>query len=199
MLIIALIFNNLKSIFLDERMTRGIGFFNIGRFSKISLTVIFISVICYIPSVDAYQTSTKYEPVYGVDEEYKTHLQVVIRDKNNQLISVSESTATIRFHTYLPNGDPVPQWIPIALDRVLMKNYQSVTVDDKQYEKTEFKVVYENSISEFPSADSFLDLCMNLEVYGPTCVTSFVATLPMIILEKGDIVTYQWTVLRIIS
>ena len=192
-------------------MARRIGFiaFNMKRFSKISLTIIFISVICYIPSVDAQpseacwtqngvvqcQTATKYAPIDD-DEEYNAHIQMVIRDKNNQLISVTESTATYRLDTYLPNNDPVPRWISVALDRALTKNYQSVTVDDKQYEKVEFVLTWENSISEFPSADSFLDLCMNLEVHGPTCVRSFVATMPMIFVEEGDVITQQWTVLR---
>ena len=192
-------------------MTRRIGFiaFNMKRFSKISLTIIFISVICYIPSVDAQpsqacwtqngviqcQTATKYAPIYD-DEEYNVHLQMVIRDKNNQLVSVVESTAIYRLDTYLPNNDPIPQWISVAFDRVLMENYQSVTVDDKQYEKVEFMLVYENSISEFPSADAFLDLCMNLQVHGPTCVRSFVATMPMIFVEEENVITRQWTILR---
>ena len=192
-------------------MDRKIGFitFNMKRFSKISLTIIFISVICYIPSVDAQpsqacwtqngvvqcQTATRYAPIYD-DEEYSVHLQAMIRDKNNQLVSVVESTAIYRLDTYLPNNDPIPQWISVALDRALTKNYQSVTVDGKQYEKVEFMLTYENSISEFPSADLFLDLCMNIQVHGPTCVRSFVATMPMIFVEEGDVITQQWTILR---
>ena len=62
-------------------------------FSKISLIVVFISIICYIPSVDADETVTEYESVYGAEEEYKVHLQVVVHDKNNQLIYVAETTA----------------------------------------------------------------------------------------------------------
>jgi hypothetical protein len=93
------------------------------RFSKISLTIIFISIICYIPSVDADETVTEYELVYGAEEEYKVHLQVVVRDKNSQLIYVAETTAVNPWDTYLPNGDPVPQWTSVAVDHVLMKNY----------------------------------------------------------------------------
>jgi hypothetical protein len=166
------------------------------KFSKISLTIIFISIICYIPSVDADEPVTEYESVYGAEEEYKVHLQVIVRDKNSQLIYVAETTVVNPLYTYLPNGDPVPQWTSVAVDRVLMKNYQSVTIDDKQYERADFKLVYTNSISEFPSADSFLGICMDIEVHGPTCIKSFVAMLPMVILEDGDVTTHQWTVLR---
>ena len=75
------------------------------RFSKISLIIIFSLVICYIPSVDANQTATKYDSEYTSDKEYEVHVQIVIRDKNNQLVAVAESTSVERFQTYLPNGD----------------------------------------------------------------------------------------------
>ena len=166
------------------------------RFSKISLTIIFFSIICYIPSVDADETVTEYESVYGAEEEYKVHLQVVVHDKNNQLIYVAETTAAHPWDTYLPNGDPAPQWRSVAIDHALMENYQSVTIDDKQYERVDFKLVQTNSISELPSARFLLGICMDIEVYGPTCIKSFVAVLPMVILEDGDVTTQQWTILR---
>ena len=81
--------------------------------SKISLIIIFISLIGYIQPVDANHFNT----LLGYhDEIYKIHLQTIIRDKDNQLVSVIESTATNRLPTYLPDGVPVPQLIDAMID-----------------------------------------------------------------------------------
>ena len=168
------------------------------RFSKISLIVIFIPIICYVQSVDADQTTTM--SGYYVDEEYKVHLQTVVHDKNNQLISVAESTNIKRFQTYLPNGVLEPQWIDTMFNSALIENYQSVIIDGKKYEKIQYQITIENNTSEIiPASDSFLELCANLEVHGPTCILSFGTTTPMLFLQEGDVVTNQWTILRIIS
>ena len=181
------------------------------RFSKISLIIIFILVICYIPSVDADQTVTRYDSEYTSDKEYEVHVQIVIRDKNNQLVAVAESTSVERFQTYLPNGDHVPQWIDMTFDRILMENYQSVIIDDEKYEKVQFTLFsfYEKyrldhfghtpTGTELPVSDQFLKLCADLQVHGPTCITSFVAKAPMYFLQEDYVMTHQWTLLRIIS
>ena len=168
------------------------------RFSKISLIVIFISIIYYIQSVDADQTTTM--SGYHGDEEYKVHLQKVVRDKNNQLIYVAESTGIERFQTYLPNGILEPQWIDTIFDRTLMENYQSVIIYGKKYEKVQYQLTFENNFSKIiPVSDSFLKLCANLEVHGSTCIISFVAKVPMLFVQEDDVVTDQWTILRIVS
>jgi hypothetical protein len=181
------------------------------RFSKISLIIIFILVICYIPSVDADQTATSYGPEYTSDKEYEVHVQIVIRDKNNQLVAVAESTSVEHFQTYLPNGDQVPQWIDMTFDRILMENYQSVIINDEKYEKVQFSLssLYEKyrldhfshipTGTELPVSDQFLKLCNVLQVHGHTCITSFVAKAPMYFLQEDYVMTQQWTLLRIIS
>ena len=181
------------------------------RFSKISLIIIFVLVICYIPSVDADQNIARYDPKYTSDKEYEVHLQIVIRDKNDQLTAVAETVFAERFQTYLPNGDHVPQWIDMIFDRALTKNYQSVIIEDKKYEKVQITLLsfYEKYRldrfshapmgTELPVADSFLKLCADLELYGPTCIISFAAKAPMFYLQEGDVMTHQWTLFRIVS
>jgi len=181
------------------------------RFSEISLIIISILVICYIPSVDADQTATRYGSEYTSDKEYEVHVQIMIRDKNDQLVAVAESTSVERFQTYLPNGAQVPQWIDMIFDRTLMENYQSVIIDDEKYEKVQFTLFsfyekyrldkYSNIPmgTELPASDQFLKLCADLEVYGPTCIPSFVAKAPMFFLQEDYVMTQQWTLLRIIS
>ena len=168
--------------------------------SKISLIIIFISLIGYIQPVDANHFNT----LLGYhDEIYKIHLQTIIRDKDNQLVSVIESTATNRLPTYLPDGVPVPQLIDAMIDLELMKNHQIVIIDDKKYEKVQWVLetsanVWLDQGMETP-ADSYLELCADFKGYGYTCVPSFEAMTAQYFLERDFVVTDQWTVLRIIS
>tara|TARA_B100000470_G_C19661482_1_gene333299 strand:- start:111 stop:629 length:519 start_codon:yes stop_codon:yes gene_type:complete len=169
-------------------------------FSKISLIVVFISIICYIPSVDADQTITKYDTDYGVDQEYRVHVQTMIHDKNGQLISVAETPTAKRLQTYLPNGDHVPQWIDIIFDRTLMENYQTVIIDGKKYEKAQYQIGFVNKQPEMPVSDSYMSLCATIgSDREHTCIMSFVTTVPMMILQEGDVIIEQWTILKIIS
>ena len=71
----------------------------------------------------------------------------MVRDKNNQLIYVAESTGIERFQTYLPNGILEPQWIDTIFDRTLMENYQSVIIYGKKYEKVQYQLTFENNFS----------------------------------------------------
>ena len=168
--------------------------------SKISLIIIFISLIGYIQPAAANHFNT----LLGYhDEVYKIHLQTIIRDKDNQLVSVIESTATNRLPTYLPDGVPVPQLIDTMIDLELMKNHQIVIIDDKKYEKVQW--VLETPANVYlaqgvtVSSETFLELCADVQGYGYTCIPSFDAMVAQAFLIEGDVVTDQWTVLRLVS
>ena len=92
----------------------------------ICITVIFISLIGFIQPVDASITTTPLG--YPGDQEYKAYLQVVVRDKNNQLASVTESTNTWKVPTFFPNGDPAPLWIDTVFYNTLKENYQTQNI-----------------------------------------------------------------------
>ena len=170
------------------------------RFSKILIILIITSLIGSIQSVGADHTTA----LIGYDDkEYMIYLQTVIRDKNDQLVSIRESTTTQILPTYLPNGVPVQQLINAMIDRELMKNYQTVIVDDEKYEKVQWTVdipadPFLAQGFETP-AKPILDLCIDLEGYGYTCVPAFEARTAQAFLAEGDVITDQWTVLRIIS
>ena len=170
----------------------------------ICITVIFISLIGFIQPVYANTTTTPlgYEwlgitttPLgYPGDQEYKAYLQVVVRDKNNQLASVAESISIWRVPTFFPDDKPAPLWINTVFYKTLKKNYQTVIIDGTQYEKVEYYITYEST-----RADSYLWLCANIQPYGEICMKSFYARAPIILLEEGDVLTEKWTILRNIS
>ena len=170
----------------------------------ICIVVVFISLIGFIQPVYANTTTIPlgYEwfgilttPLgYPGDQEYKAHLQVVVRDKNNQLASVTESVNTWRVPTFFPDDEPAPLWINTVFYNTIKKNYQTVVVDGTQYEKVEYYNTYEST-----RADSYLWLCANVQPYGEICNKSFYARAPIISLEEGDVLTEKWTILRNIS
>ena len=167
----------------------------------ICITVIFISLIGFIQPVDAMHLDLSQEILltttplgYTGDQEYKAYLQVVVRDNNNQLVSVTESINTWRVPTFFPNDEPAPLWINTVFYYTLEKNYQTVIIDGTKYEKVEYYNTYEST-----RADSYLWLCANVQPYGEICMKSFYARAPMISLEEGDVLTEKWTILKNIS
>ena len=158
----------------------------------ICITVIFISLISFIQPVDASITTTPLG--YPGDQEYKAYLQVVVRDKNNQLASVTESINTWKVPTFFPNGEPAPLWINTVFYNKLEKNYQTAIIDGTKYEKVEYYLTFETN-----RADSHLWLCANVQVHGEICMKSFYARASMILLEEGDVLTEKWTILRNVS
>ena len=174
------------------------------NFLGICTIVIFISLIGFIQPVSASTTTTQLEdpwqiitttPLgYSGEQEYKAYLQTVVRDKNNQLVSVTESINTWRVPTLFPDDKPAPLWINTVFQNTLKKNYQTVIIDGTQYAKVEYYHTYEST-----RADSYLWLCAIIQPYGEICMKSFYARAPMISLEEGEVLTEKWTILRNIS
>ena len=183
-------------------------------FLGICIIVVFISLIGFIQPVDAgtitpgdqesmayWKTSARTSDFafttplgYPGDQEYKAYLQVVVRDKNNQLASVTESINTWKVPTFFPDGKPAPFWMNTVFYYTLKENYQTVIIDGTKYEKVEYSKTFEKS-----QADSYLWICANVEVYGEICMKSFYARAPLVWLEEGDVLTEKWTILRNVS
>ena len=167
----------------------------------ICIIVVFISLIGFIQPVYSTHLDLSQEILltttplgYPGDQEYKAYLQVVVRDKNDQLASVTESINTWRVPTLFPDDKPAPLWMNTVFYNTLKKNYQTVIIDGTQYEKVEYYITYEST-----RADSYLWLCANVQPYGEICMKSFYARSPMISLEEGEVLTEKWTILRNIS
>ena len=122
------------------------------------------------------------------DSEFKVHLQVVVRDSQGQLVSVTEST----------NGYYVPHDVTDeAFDRNFGKK-EIVTVDDIKYEKVQY--IVKDRHYKVPYKLMFFIPAVIEVSYGAETVTVeafiFQAFVPLVYLEDDDVVDTQWTIFR---
>ena len=165
------------------------------KFAMVMLGAIFITLIASsFQSLDAQNENDV------MNSEYKIHLQVTVRDANEQLVSVIESTNTKIFPTYLPDGKLVEGFIDYMFDRELQNDYQVITIDGMKYEK----VVWTSPIPETDpgmtvTSTSQLSICVQFEEYGEMCIPSFGANLDQIYLDASFTTIDKWTVLRVMN
>ena len=199
------------------------------RFTKILLGVIFVALIAgSVQSV----TADHLEPGQGIfvddaevnlatteDSNYQVYLQMVLRNGDDQLINVTESTA---------NGSFIPHKITDHVFDTLMGEKEIITIDNIKYEKVQyifsptleqrfiglypiFSAITLEFISE-PGPQSIklyeesqdysiwkMHYCAEFEGHGYHCVPIFQVLVPTMTLEPSDVVTHQWTILRELS
>jgi hypothetical protein len=165
------------------------------KFAMVMLGVIFVTLI-----VSSFQSLAAQNENDVMNSEYKIHLQVVVRDTNEQLVSVIESTNTKIFPTYLPDGTLVEGFIDYMFDRELQNDYQVITIDGTKYEK----VVWTTPIQETDpgmtvTTTSQLDICGTFEGYGEMCIPSLGASFSWIDLDLSFTTIDKWTVLRVMN
>ena len=105
------------------------------KFAIVMLGAIFVTLI-----VSSFQSLAAQNENDVMNSEYKIHLQIVVRDTNEQLVSVIESTNTKTLPTYLPDGTLVEGFIDYIFNQELQNNYQVITIDSTKYEKVVFRV-----------------------------------------------------------
>ena len=140
-----------------------------------------------IQEVLAQDITDIFEPVPIKNSEYQFHLQVVLRDADGGLISVTEST----------NGYYIPHDVT---DKVFDNDFgekEIVVVDDIKYEKVQFREEYN------------LDLPLKLMFFIPIVIevsdgsktmlvdaNIFQAFVPLVYLEEDYVINTQWTIFR---
>jgi len=153
------------------------------------------------------------------DSNYQVYLQMVLRNGDDQLINVTESTA---------NGSFIPHKITDHVFDTLMGEKEIITIDNIKYEKVQyifsptleqrflglypiFSAITLEFISE-PGPQSIklyeesqdysiwkIHYCAEFEGHGYHCVPIFQVLVPTMTLEPSDVVTHQWTILRELS
>ena len=127
------------------------------------------------------------EPVSIKNSEYQFHLQVVLRDADDRLISVIETT----------NGYYIPHSITDEAFDYYFGKKEIVVVDNTKYEKVQYSEKYS---LDLPLKLMFF-IPANLEVsYGSeiTIVDAniFQAFVPLVYLEDNTVINTQCTILR---
>ena len=161
----------------------------------VMLGAIFVTLI-----VSSFQSLAAQNENDVMNSEYKIHLQVVVRDTNEQLVSVIESTNTKIFPTYLPDGTLVEGFIDYMFDRELQNDYQVITIDGTKYEKVVWSTpIQETDPGMIVVTTTQLDICGTFEVYGEMCIASLGASFSWIDLDLSFTTIDKWTVLRVMN
>ena len=152
------------------------------------------------------------------DSNFEIYLQLIIRNENNQLINVTESTA---------NAAYIPHRITDHVFDTLMGEKEIITIDNIKYEKVRYTytptlehrfmglypIFSENYNLEFESTPEArekmhehkdfamwkIHYCGTFEGHGFQCIPVFQDLVPTMTLEPHDVVTHQWTILRILN
>ena len=191
-------------------------------------SVIFIILIgCSVQSVVAdhlepgdgiYKDYGDVNIVTTIDSEWQVNLQTILRTGDGQLINVTESTA---------NAAYIPHRITDHVFDTLMGEKEIVTIDNIKYEKVQYTytpalehrfmglypIFSENYDLEFESTPEAreqmhkqkdfsmwkIHYCATFEGHGFSCIPIFQDLVPTMTLEEHDVITHQWTILRMLN
>ena len=193
----------------------------------ILFSIVFVALIaCSVQSVTAdhlepgqgiYVNDGTVNLVVSTDTKFQVYLQAVIRNVDGQLINVTESTTT---------GAYIPHKITDDVFDTLMGEKEIVTIDDIKYEKVQYTYaptleqrfiglypIYTEISLEFTyEEDSLTKLhrdkdyslwkihhCATFKGHDYDCIPVFQVLVPTMTLQTGDVVTQQWTILRILN
>ena len=152
------------------------------------------------------------------DSEWRVNLQTILRTGDGQLINVTESTT---------NAAYTPHKITDHVFDTLMGEKEIVTIDDIKYEKVQYTytpTLEHRFMGIYPIFSEYYDLefestpeareqmneqkdfamwkihyCATFEGHGFSCLPIFQDLVPTMTLEKHDVITHQWTILRILN
>ena len=178
------------------------------KFTKMLLSIIFVILIASsIQSVTADDSALLgFDIIPTKDSEFQVHLQVVIRDSQGQLVSVTESTnglTTVALPGKMIVGIVIvdnKQVITNLTDNVFNKKVEKeiITVDDIKYEKVQY--IVNDRHYRVPMKLMFFIPAVIEVSYGSETVTVeafiFQAFVPLVYLEEDDVVDTQWTIFR---
>jgi hypothetical protein len=158
------------------------------NFSKVMLIPIFTALIVgSVQPVLADDITDLFKPVPIKNSEYQFHLQVVLRDVDGRLISVTEAT----------NGYYVPHDVT---DEAFDHNFgekEIVTVDNIMYEKVQFTEKYSLDLPE--KLMFFIPAVIEVSYGLETVIVDayiFQAFVPLVYLEEDNVINTQWTIFR---
>ena len=152
------------------------------------------------------------------DSEWLVNLQLIIRTGDGQLINVTESTG---------NASYIPHKITDHVFDDLLGEKEIVTIDNIKYEKVQYTftpTLEHRFMGLYPIFSEYYDLefestpeareqmhkqkdysmwkihyCATFEGHGFSCIPIFQDLVPTMTLEEHDVVTHQWTILRILN
>ena len=152
------------------------------------------------------------------DSEWRVNLQTILRTGDGQLINITESTAGAAY---------IPHKITEHVFDTLMGEKEIVTIDDTKYEKVQYTytpTLEHRFMGLYPIFSEYYDLefkstpeareqmneqkdfsmwkihyCSTFEGHGFSCIPIFQDLVPNMTLDEHDVITHQWTILRMLN
>jgi len=153
--------------------------------------VFIVLIACSVQPVLAYDVTDMFKPVPIKGSEYQFHLQVILRDSDGRLMSVTESTNGY----YIPH-DITDEGFDNCFGANICKK-EIVAIDNKKYEKVQFTDKYS---LETRSTLMFLIIAELSIIDGNEIVMVdapiFQAFVPLVHLEDDNVIYTQWTIFR---
>ena len=166
--------------------------FYMKNFSKVMLSIIFTALIVgSVQPVLADDITDIFKLVPIKNSEYQFHVQVVLRDADGGLISVTEAT----------NGYYLPYDVTDEAFDYDFGKKEIVTVDNIKYEKVQYAEKYSLDFTEFFSS-VFIAAFIEVSNGSETVIVDayiFQAFVPLVYLEEGDVLNTQWTIFRMLN
>jgi len=176
------------------------------KFSKVMLIAIFtVLITCSVQPVFAQDITDVLKPVSIKDAEYQFHLQMVLRDSDGRLISVTEST----------NGYYIPHAVTDEAFDYHFGKKEIVVVDNIKYEKVQYREKYSLDFNDVWNEDRdqllvpkitkfmiFIPAILEVSYGSEIKIVDayiFQAFIPLVYLAEGDEVNTQWTIFRILN
>ena len=160
----------------------------VDKFFKIMLISVFIALIAgSMQDVFAVDMTDIFKPVPIKNSEYQFHLQVVLRDADGGLISITEST----------NGYYIPHDVT---DQIFDNDFgkkEIIIVNNIKYEKVKFTEQY--SLDLPYKLMFFIPIAIEVNDGSKTVIVDaniFQAFVPLVYLEADYVIETQWTILR---
>ena len=134
------------------------------------------------------------KPVSIKNSEYQFHLQAVLRDTDDRLISVTEAT-----NGYYISHEITDESFDKCFGANICKK-EIVVIDNKKYEKVQYTQKYslENRSAVMFIIVAKLTVTDGYEIKNVNAPI-FQAFVPLVWLEKNDVVNTQWTIFRMLN
>ena len=165
----------------------------------IAYPVQFVAADHLEPGIGIYKDETTVNIIPIRDSKYQIYLQVEVRNAQGQLVGIFEGT----------HGNIIPHKITdLTFDEKLGEK-EIVTIDNIKYEKAMYrgtldvKQMLSNNSGHVVSPHFFglwkIDLCGGVDGHKSRCIAVFQANTSQVPITVEDVVTNQWTILRIIN
>ena len=130
------------------------------------------------------------------DSKWLIHLQIVVRDTQDQLVSVTEVT----------HGSYIPHEVSDYIFDEYLGEKEIINIGKVSYEKAE--LIETKNVKEVPFRTSFEDMqafwgieyCIKTKEHGNeqgiSCIPVFQTNTPHVSLDEDDTFTQHWTILR---